>query len=625
MNRPSRVNKRVKLMIAIIVFFISAFGMGCFVLSKMKLCVEYVPERAVVSTAIGLGLWCYILFVMGHFGLFYKWALLSGAVATAPLGVFYGINAIREYRQKKHNFNFSRFDIFLFALVGCILILTLTSCFCPVYGGIQNDEIATHLSVPNDWLIHHKICILPYPVSYLAGHVELLFLWIMAFTPAYGPKLFSWICYFLCALLVVIFAKQAEQDNSATVIKNKMSGRAAILAGVFVAINPLIFREAFLAFVDLPAALFNFLAFWSIFKYYNTKNIKHLLLCAFFMGVGCGAKPSNYFYIPAFVVLLSIVIFKLQSFGPGLKKLCMTIILILIFASPWPVRNMILSNSPTFPPPLALYTINHDKPFVFSGKPFTRNNAQDIYNYYHSRICKHGTGIKNFFLLPWNFTMYPESFSIGDSVGSIMLSFLPFVFFMKKRPVWLNAALIYCCIAVACIYFCIIPEARYFIPAYLVACPVAAWVIENLLRRKSIAWAVKAAIILNIIFSCAIAARICLPEARAAIDKNYRESFCAANTPYYETFNYLNAKKPEKLFVMYGNQVLYYLKTPYITGENALDTIKPMHGACLLDIDYSQNEARDFKKMTGAYCVKNPPDFLKLVFSGPDARVYAVR
>jgi hypothetical protein len=601
-------------MIACIVFFFSAYGIGKFALAKLRLPVEGIIENGVISFAAGLGIWCYILFILGHAGLFYKWILLGMALATAPSGVLYAIPSFREYPWKNLFVRPSLYVSILSAAAAGILTLTFISCFSPVVGGITNDEITTHLSVPNDWLIHHKICLLPYAVSHLAGNIELLFLWCMAFAPQYGPKLFSWTCYFMCVLMVYAFAK------------NKMPRRFAFYAGLFAAINPLIFRESCTAFIDLPAALFNFSALWSLFKYNETKNIRFTLLSAFFMGVGCGAKPSNYFYIPAFLIVLSLFFFIRKERGPAiLKKLSIMAALIALFGAPWPVRNLILTGSPTFPPPLALYSVNHDRPFYFSGKPFTKENALDIYAYYRTRIRQHGMGFVNFMILPWNITMYPESFSIGDSMGVVMLSFLPLVFVFRKRPLWVNFSLVFCGIAVACIYFCIIPEARYFIPAYLAACPAAAWAIERLLPMRRVSTLVRLVIISNALFSLFIAGRVCLSMCKASLSREYRISYCRNKTPFYEAFAFLNKEKPENLFVFYGSQLWYYLKTPYCIRENALDAMSWVPGAYLLDIDYSQTLERNPRVLKNAYCIQEAPAYLTLVFSGPDARVYRFR
>jgi Dolichyl-phosphate-mannose-protein mannosyltransferase len=602
-------------MIALIVLLVGSYGVGRFVLGQTRISFPGSLENSVFSIGIGLGAWCYVLFLLGHAGLLYPWVLMSLALLAAlPAFAWIVWMALRNpIRFSK--FNVPVFDALVVLTAFIILAITFLCCFSPVVGGISNDEIATHLSVPKSWLALHRIAVLPDPSSAIAGHVELLFLWTMAFAPELGPKLLSWICYILCMAIVYCF------------VKNKIGGRAGLYACIFIAINPLIFREACTAFTDIPAALFLLLALWALWRFGTTGKTALLVLSAFFIGIGCGAKPIVYFYLPAFFVLCGVVLLSSQKRGiKPIKSLALLGLFISLFAAPWPVRNVILFGSPTFPPPKFLYALHGNRPFVFSGQPYTKKDATALFNYYRSRIQKHGTGIENFFLLPWNITMHPESLSIGDSIGAIMLSFLPIVFFFRKRPPWVNLILVFCLVAGGCIYGFIIPEARYFIPIFFVLSPVLAWTLENLRRdAPRITVLVKIVVICNCMFSCAVGARIFLPQCKAATNHGYREAYCQKNTPFYEAFEFCNKEKPKNLFVFYDNQDFYYLKTPYHVDGKILDNTGPYPNSYILDIDYSQTLGRDAKTRSSAYCIRDAPSALQLIFSGPDARIYRVR
>jgi hypothetical protein len=601
-------------MIALIVFLVGSYGIGRYVLWQTRLSFPGSLESSVYSIGIGLGVWCYVLFLLGHVGLLYPWLLMSLAlVAALPAFAWIVRDAVRS------PFRFSKINLTLFDAVAVlsalfILSITLLCCFSPVVGGISNDEIATHLSVPKSWLALHRIAVLPDPSSAIAGHIELLFLWIMAFAPESGPKLLSWICLVLCLALVYNFTKE------------KIGGPAGLYACLFIAINPLIFRESCTAFTDIPAALFPLLAICALWRYSTSGKKALLVLSAFFIGIGCGAKPTVYFYLPAFFILCAVVLFSSQTRGIKLIKSLVALgLLISVFAAPWPVRNVVLSGSPTFPPPKFLYEL-HGKPFVFSGQPYAKKDALALFDYYRSRIQKHGTGVKNFFLLPWNITMHPESLSIGDSIGTIMLSFLPIVFFFRKRPPWINAVLVFCLIAGGCIYFFIIPEARYFIVIFFVVAPVLAWTLENLRQRATrISFLVKIVVLCNCVFSCAVAARIFYPQCKAAINPEYRRAYCQKYTPFYEAFEFCNKEKLKNLFVFYDNQDFYYLKTPYHVDGKILDKINSYPNSYILDIDYSQTLGRDAKIQSNAYGIREVPSFLEVTFNGPDARIYRVR
>jgi hypothetical protein len=603
-----------KTMIAFFALILSAFGIGRLLLGKMH-CVSQNPlENAAGAIGIGLGTWCYALFFLGHIGLLYPWLLIVLALASAVPAIAWIAQNIRQMHFHFPKITCSFFEAAALTLTFGLLTLTLICCFSPVVGGISNDEIATHLTVPKNWLFLHKISVLPDPSSAIAGHIELLFLWTMAYAPELGPKLLSWTCLLLCLILVYNFTK------------DKIGNRAALYACIFTAINPLIFRESCTAFTDIPAALFLLLALWALWRFSGTGKKALLILSGFFIGIGCGAKPTVYFYVPAFFILCAIVLFLTQKHGGRpIKSLAKLGLLIVLFASPWPVRNVILSGSPTFPPPLFLYEL-HGKPFVFSGQPYAKKDALTLYEYYRLRIQNRGTGIKNFFLFPWNITMHPESLSIGDSIGAIMLTFLPVVFFLRRRPPWLTIILIFCFIAGGCIYFLIIPEARYFIPVFFALAPVLAWAIDNVrLHAPRIMAIVNIVVLCNCAFSLAVGVRKFYPECKAATDPGYRRAYCQKNTPFYEAFEFCNIRKLENLFVFYDNQDFYYLKTSYHVNGKICDDGNVHPNSYILDIDYSQTLGRDLKTQSNAYCIREVPSFLKLIFNGPDARIYQVR
>ena len=377
-----------KTMIAFFVLILSAFGIGRFVLWKMH-CVFPKPlENVVSSVGIGLGAWCYVLFLLGHLGLLYPWLFMVIALASAVPAIAWIAKNIRQARFQFPEITFSFFDAAALTLTFGLLALTLICCFSPVVGGISNDEIATHLSVPKSWLLLHKIVALPDSSSAIAGHIELLFLWVMAFAPESGPKLFSWICLLLCMTIMYNFTR------------DKIGARAALYACIFTVINPLIFRVSCTAFIDIPAAFFLLLALWALWRFNGTGKKALLFLSAFFIGTGCGAKPTVYFYVPAFFILCAVVLFSQKKRGiTFIKTLAWFSALVCVFAAPWPARNIILSGSPTFPPPLFLYALHGNRPFVFSGQPYTKKDASAMYDLLPLTNRKTWHGHKKLFLI----------------------------------------------------------------------------------------------------------------------------------------------------------------------------------------------------------------------------------
>ena len=95
----------------------------------------------------------------------------------------------------------TRTEQLLFGSIIVILVITWVSSFAPVTGGITNDEIHTHLSVPAAWLRSGTIEPQTYPVSFMAAHGELLFVFASVFSRGTGPHLVSWFSFCLTIIL----------------------------------------------------------------------------------------------------------------------------------------------------------------------------------------------------------------------------------------------------------------------------------------------------------------------------------------------------------------------------------------------------------------------------------------
>jgi hypothetical protein len=263
--------------------------------------------------------------------------------------------------------------------------------------------------------------------------------------------------------------------------------------------------------------------------------------------------------------------------------------------------------------------------FRFSGEPYPRERAETYFTGIQARIVKHGLGVPNFFLLPWNITMDPESFSIGDSIGTILLGFVPLVLLLLPWPPWVGDALLYALLTSAAVYFLIIPEARYFMTAMAVLGTVAAWVYVRVATWKAAVIPAGTALVVNALFSAAVALRICGPEIKTVVSEEYRQERIRRTTPYIETFGFIDSLKPTRLVVPRGDAIYYHLQTPYIEDERVLRKPEQYRGAYYLDIDRSQRLERSLEERRGWYHLEEGHPAMELVYEGPDARVYRIR
>ncbi len=604
---------------SLILFILSAFFFGDIVLGLLRIRISGIVRYYILSFGMGTVCWYLALFLLGHAGLLYPWLLAALSIIASCVSCIIIFRHIRKMsihagQLRRWIGSLTYVDLLLISAVVIILAFTFASTFAPVTGGVANDSINYHLSTPTPWLRHHKIVELSWPISYLAGYGDLLYTLPLALGSVAGTKLISW--FFMCASFALV----------AELTRRRFGARAGLIAGVVWIANPLVFRTSFTAFIDLQAAFFTLCALWSILSFNKNAQGRMILLGGLFMGVGCGIKPTNYCYA---IALTGVMVFLLLR-TPGrpvymrAKQLLLLCLCCVVFALPWPVRNTLLTASPTFPPPLPLYHISDTGTFHFGDVAFSRDDAREWFGKCDRRTRAYGEGISGFILLPWHLTMHPEAFQAGDSVTAMMLSFLPLIFLAGPRPRRVTALLLFSLLGTILVYFLLYPEARFFIPVFLAMSPAIAWGIITLwqFRRRHITFAVTFVMALNILFACAVAARLCLPKIRTVIDREYRYRYMKAHIPYFEAFNYLASHSKRRVVRFYNHQTMFYLTNEYVVDSTAARHPGSYPDAYFLDIDYSQTCRRDTAHATGGYWLSDNPDSLRLVFQGPDARIY---
>jgi hypothetical protein len=296
-----------------------------------------------------------------------------------------------------------------------------------------------------------------------------------------------------------------------------------------------------------------------------------------------------------------------------------------LFVLFWPLRNILLTGSPFYPPPIFLYHYFDLKPLLHIPVPYNISDVNGYYDYCLSRYGDYHRNLLNFLRFPWDITMSPEKFQIGDSIGTILLSFSPMLLIFPKmpKPIWYAA---FSAIASSLlIYFMLLPEARYFISAYTLMCPAFAFVISRVNDFKILDKIVKIIMILNVSFSFSIAIRISYPKLKAIISSKARAEYLQKNTPFYELYGFLRSKKIGTVGVLYPSQIYYYLPCRYTVIDD-VDKCKGKNGEFyLIDIDYSQTPGRDLLHAGNQFSLKQIPMNAQKIFESKDAVLYHIK
>jgi hypothetical protein len=496
--------------------------------------------------------------------------------------------------------------------------VTLAVSFAPVTGGIRNDEICLHLSIVREWLSHGGLPVLPNAITYQAGNAHLLFLLPAAMGSAAGERLVAWLCFVLGLWAVYAISRAFLTTNN------------ALLAALFAAINPLVFRGAGVAFVDIPSSLFVLLPVVMLLRYRCDRRPGWLVLCGLALGAGVGIKPTNYVYAAAFCIASAAAALLRRRPWKEIRVavLCIALSGGALFMH-WPVRTMILTGSPVFPPPLTLFKSGDLTPLRGGPAPFSHREIRQYYDYVMSRYGDYHRTLVNLARFPWDITMQSSRFQIGDSIGTLFLSLFPclLLFLPRRRIEWfLTVAAL---LSATGLYFLVLPEARYYIGAFLLLCPVLAALVQRLEDNGFTRAAARTLIIVNCLFSLLVCIRISGAAVRAAFDRTAAERMKTRFIPFYEAFEFIRKSAIPEVIVASAPQNLYYLppKTVYRVLDSLEMRLPSLRSAYVLDFDRSQLLDRVLTVMAGDYAIaRRPlPENATIVFQGPDARVIYCR
>jgi hypothetical protein len=316
---------------------------------------------------------------------------------------------------------------------------------------------------------------------------------------------------------------------------------------------------------------------------------------------------------------MSISFVKKEGAVPALKTAVILSALAIVFSSPWMIRTFLLTGFPVFPPPLFWIEKFGIHSFISSVQPFSSGEVHSFYDYCISRYGEYTRNLSQLLRFPWDLTMTPERFQIGDSTGTLMLSFLPFIYLAgRATPFFIPLA---AALSSVLIYTLLLPEARYYMGAFMLISPVIAKTVDALTKKHIVKNAVTVVLYGNLIFSLLVASRIMLPKIRY-ITGEARSVYRRSGIPYCEAFDYLKDHSAGNVTLFYFHPVFYYLPCDYEIQENPDSLSFSYDTSYVLDIDYSQVSGRDFSVQNRSFMLQSTPGGADLVFEGRDARVY---
>jgi hypothetical protein len=513
-------------------------------------------ERAVFSSALGLGAAAYLILALGLAQWLYPWAIIGvfaalAAVAWREVGeLLVGVaRGLRGFRSRPVTVGGAAATVFLAAMI----VLAVLGALAPAS---QNDwdGLSYHLAVPKLYLQHHGV----YFIGWLSHSnfpftLEMLYAAGLALHGQAAAKLFHALSGMLLALALLAFGSTHWQR------------RHGALAAVVLLSAPVVAWEATAAFNDLAAALFTLLSLYAFINWWSERGARWLPVAAVMCGFALGVKMNalvlvGFLTVAAFYHRLAI---ERQGAAAGARAAAILVGIAALVASPWYIKSYLWTGNPVYP---FFYEL-------FGGRYWTAEGAR----LYREEQLTFGMGWKPLaaLLLPWNLTMHGARFSnfpnrplIYTSIGPLFLALLPALLLLGKLERRVKFLLIYSLIAFGA-WFVLSQHMRYAIPLLPPVALCAGYAGSEILRRarKELRPFALIAIVLVCVMSLGIFAFVVADGIPAALGRETEDAYLNRTlNGLYTMAQVVNSLPPGSKVIIHDDTRGFYFETPYMWG-----------------------------------------------------------
>jgi hypothetical protein len=225
------------------------------------------------------------------------------------------------------------------AIVYCAAIAIGLPAVLPNVGG---DPIHYHLAYAQDWATTGSLVVDPFlRFPFWSNNFVLLYAIVLIFHG--GPLLsfLTWSLGLLSALGVCALADDAIGEK-----RNAFAGSIPVLIACALILSPMYIRWLDSAYMDVPAGAFAQFSFTCIYLAYRRRETFWLYGAAVTAAFLLGMKPSYILLAPLFVLSVA---FAARNLHAGARTAGAAIVLLLVLASPWYARNLVMAGDPVPP------------------------------------------------------------------------------------------------------------------------------------------------------------------------------------------------------------------------------------------------------------------------------------
>ena len=470
------------------------YATGFIIYRMLKLDCPTKMEESIYCCVFGIGVMSYLVLGVGLLGFLYKEVFYLIFIIIAIFLVPYIYKNWSVCQEREEEIAGKRVDkyweLVLCSILFFLFIFSLINALAPV---TEYDAMVYHYGLPNIFIQEHKICYLPENVySAFPLNIEMLF---TLGTLLKGYEVSNLMQYGISVLfLLSIYA----------FVRRYFDYFTALLATALLLTTPLVAHAFSRPAADMGLALFICLSLFSLIIWFDVKKDRWLISSALCCGFSLGTKYTALFFALGLLgfMLLGKLLIEKSTLKRIFTKLSIFLLISIVIASPWYLKNWITTGNPFFP---AFYEI-------FGGEDFS--NA--IYSSW-LRDARHPgfslSSIMNFLLLPYRLLSSPHLF--GLPTGPFFIFFWPFLLVLRKRNAIINYLIIFT-FGYFILWAFSFQVTRFMIPALSISAILGAFVFEELRRARERYLSYSTVCFIIVVMVCNVS--IFLSQSRVALD-----------------------------------------------------------------------------------------------------------
>ncbi len=301
------------------------------------------------KTALIIGLYGYLIFLLGVLGLLYKNVIITFSFIYILVIFLLGLK-LSNITLNFKKYNLSKFSKLILFLIITQAIVNLIGVLGPE---LSFDALWYHLTIPKIFLENHRIFHIPGNLLYysdLPKNIDLIYLSVLSFSNEIVVKFVHFGFGILCLLALYKLSRKF--------INQEMS----LLSCLIFYSSLVVGWQSITAYVDLGRTFFEIVALYLLFLWIEKKSLKYLVYTAVCLGLSLASKISAFNSIAIFTLIITLLyISKRINFFNYIKNTSLLMFFSLLTVLPWFIFSYINTGNPVYPLFEANFILSYDR------------------------------------------------------------------------------------------------------------------------------------------------------------------------------------------------------------------------------------------------------------------------